>query len=132
MQRLLARSARRWDHWIAFALLIAIGSKTTWSARRSSRGAFGPEDLDPLALVAVAFATSMDALAVGITLPLLDVSILGAAVTIGAVTAPASIGGLFAGRQFGVRIGRWSSAIGGLVLIALGMKILVEHLAIGR
>ncbi|HWO24376.1 MAG TPA: manganese efflux pump MntP family protein [Kofleriaceae bacterium] len=125
----------RWDHWIAFVLLIAIGSKTTWSAWRSRRGAigaFGPDVLDPLALAAVAVATSIDALAVGITLPLLDVSILGAAATIGAVTALTSIGGLFAGRQFGVRIGRWSSAFGGLVLIALGMKMLIEHLAMGR
>jgi putative Mn2+ efflux pump MntP len=119
----------RWDHWIAFGLLVVIGARMAWSAWRSVPD---PEHLGAMALVAVAFATSIDALTVGITLPLLDMPILIAAPVIGGVTGVACIAGLFAGRRFGARIGARAGVLGGLALIAIGTKILVEHLAAGH
>jgi putative Mn2+ efflux pump MntP len=79
----------------------------------------------------LAVATSIDALAAGITLPMVDAPLVLSIVTIGVTTALMSIGGLFAGRRFGGAIGSRLDVIGGLVLIALGFKILIEHLSAG-
>ena len=118
------------DHWVAFVLLAAIGGKMLWEAR-------GDDDddnevgADPFALkvmLVLAVATSIDALAVGITLPMLGAELVLSLVTIGVTTAVLSVLGLFAGRKFGALLGKRLDVIGGLVLIALGTKILVEHL----
>lgn len=120
----------RWGHWIAFALLAMIGAKMLWDARRTDLAAHAMGDpFRLLVLCGLAVATSIDAFAVGITLPMLGVSMVSAVVTIGVVTAIASIGGLYAGRRFGAVLGRRCDAVGGIVLIALGTKILVEHLS---
>jgi putative Mn2+ efflux pump MntP len=126
-----------WDHWIAFALLTAIGGKMLWEAR----GAKGDDTLkqgehakaggDPFAakiMLVLAVATSIDALAVGITLPMLDAPFGISLLTIGATTAVLSVLGLFAGRRFGAMLGKRLDIAGGLVLIGLGIKILIEHL----
>ena len=76
----------------------------------------------------LAIATSIDALAVGVTLPMLDAPLLLSVVTIGVTTAVLSALGLFAGRRFGALLGKRLDVAGGLVLIGLGVKILVEHL----
>jgi manganese efflux pump family protein len=76
----------------------------------------------------LAVATSIDALAVGITLPMLGAPLVLSVVTIGVTTAVLSGLGLFAGRRFGALLGKRMEAVGGLVLIALGTKILVDHL----
>jgi putative Mn2+ efflux pump MntP len=80
-------------------------------------------------MLLLAIATSIDALAVGITLPLLDAPLLLSLVTIGATTAALSALALFAGRRFGAALGRRLDAAGGLVLIGIGTKILIEHLS---
>jgi putative Mn2+ efflux pump MntP len=123
-----------WDHWIAFALLAAIGPKLLWAARApradgddGSRG--NPFGLRPVTVLAI--ATSIDAFAVGITLPMLGAPLVLSLVTIGIVTALLSGSAVFIGRRLGVRFGRRLDAVGGLVPIALGVKILVEHLRAG-
>jgi manganese efflux pump family protein len=120
-------------HWIAFGLLAAIGGKMLWEARPSSAvadparpgDAGDPFAVGPLSLLAV--ATSIDALAVGVSLPMLNAPLALTLVTIGLTTAATSALGLYAGRRFGALLGRRLDAAGGLVLIGLGVKLLVEH-----
>lgn len=118
-----------WDHWIAFGLLGAIGGKMLWESRKAG----GEEEETPKdafalrVMVVLAIATSIDALAVGLTLPMLGAPMLLTLATIGVTTALLSVAGLFAGRRFGALLGKRLDAFGGLVLIALGAKILYEH-----
>jgi putative Mn2+ efflux pump MntP len=121
-----------WDHWIAFGLLGAIGGKMLWEARATKRDddAERPET-DPFGMrvmFVLAVATSIDALAAGITLPMLNAPFALSLATIGVTTALLSALGLFAGRRFGALLGKRLDVAGGLVLIGLGIKILVEHL----
>jgi manganese efflux pump family protein len=123
-----------WDHWIAFALLTGLGAKMLWEARGSrvvkdDAGRGNPFGFRPLALLAI--ATSIDAFAVGITLPMLGAPLLLSLVTIGVVTALLSGSAVFIGRRLGSRLGRRLDAAGGLVLIGLGVKIVIEHLLAG-
>lgn len=120
-----------WDHWIAFALLGAIGVKMIWEARggKDAGKAGEPDPFGPRIMSMLAVATSIDALAVGITLPILHAPFAATVVTIGITTAVLSVLGLFAGRRFGAVLGKRLDVAGGLVLVGLGVKILVEHLA---
>jgi putative Mn2+ efflux pump MntP len=119
-----------WDHWIAFVLLVAIGAKMLWEAKdvkgvseRSESALFAPRSL-----LVLAVATSIDALAAGLTLPMLGAPLVLSLATIGVTTAALSSIGLYAGRRFGNALGRRLDAAGGIVLIALGAKILADHL----
>ena len=123
-----------WDHWIAFGLLSAIGGKMLWEARSGHGAAAEPAAVVDEAfrfqvLILLAIATSIDALAVGVTLPMLNAPFAGSLVTIGITTAVLSAMGVLAGRRFGSALGRRLDAFGGLVLVALGSKILIEHLS---
>lgn len=121
----------RFDHWIAFVLLGAIGVKMLHEAWTDpSADTPNPRDLFRLRLLVVlAVATSVDALAVGVTLPILGAPLLLSLVTIGATTALLSAVGLIVGRRFGASLGRRLDVAGALVLIGLGTKILIEHLS---
>ncbi|MCA8979194.1 MAG: manganese efflux pump [Planctomycetes bacterium] len=121
----------RWDHWIAFGLLSAIGGTLLWKSFRGSASEEGASDGDAFelrVLLVLAVATSIDALAVGFTLPMLDAPFVATITTIGVVTALLSLCGLWAGRRFGGLLGPRLDALGGCVLIGLGTKILLEHL----
>lgn len=131
----LGSEVSAWDHWIAFGLLGAIGSKMLWEARGSAeRPASEPRSNADLfgtrVLVVLAVATSIDALAAGITLPMLGAPLLLSLASIGLITAALSALGVLVGRRFGDVLGRRLDTFGGLVLVALGTKILVEHLAL--
>jgi putative Mn2+ efflux pump MntP len=125
-----------WDHWIAFALLGSIGGKMLWEARGGGGGdtqvaaaAAGEGDLFALRVMfMLALATSIDALAAGFTLPMLDAPFVLSLVTIGVTTAACSAIGLFAGRRFGGLLGKRLDVAGGLLLIGLGTAILIQHL----
>jgi manganese efflux pump family protein len=123
-----------WDHWIAFVLLAAIGGKMLWESR-DPKAAATQRNEDELfglrVMLALAVATSIDALAVGITLPLLDAPFALSVATIGVTTALMCIAGLLLGRRAGAMLGRRLDMLGGLILIGLGVKILVEHVAAG-
>ena len=112
------------DHWIAFGLLTLLGV-------RMLGGHVGEEEashaLTGRALLLAGVATSIDALAAGITLPTLDVAPLVAVALIGAITFAMSAGGVWLGRVAGDRWGEWAERAGGVILIALGCKILAEH-----
>jgi putative Mn2+ efflux pump MntP len=123
----------RFDHWIAFVLLGGIGAKMLHDAYAGEADeAPRPEDLFRLGILLVlALATSIDALAVGVTLPILGAPLLLSLITIGVTTALLSGAGLLLGRRFGAKLGKRLDIAGGLVLIGLGTKILIQHLLAG-
>ncbi|MDD5806793.1 MAG: manganese efflux pump MntP family protein [Eggerthellales bacterium] len=119
------------DHWIAFGLLALIGGKMLWDAfhnQDEDAQTLDCERLDLKELFMLAIATSIDALAVGITLAFLEVHILFAAVVIALVTFVLSWVGVAVGNRFGVRYQKPSTIVGGVVLILIGLKTLLEHL----
>lgn len=121
------------DHWIAFVLLGAIGAKMIWDGlHESEEGQSCPVDqkLDLKELVLLAIATSIDALAVGITFAFLGVDIVPAAALIGVVTFALSLVGVGIGHGFGRRFERVATVAGGAALIVIGIKIVLEHLGI--
>jgi putative Mn2+ efflux pump MntP len=124
---------RAWDHWVALVLLAFIGGKMLWEGvTKPPESPNRDEDLFGLRVMLVlAVATSIDALAVGITLPMLDAPLVLSVATIGITTAVLSAIGLFAGRRFGAVLGKRLDIAGGLVLIGLGIKIVIEHLTAG-
>lgn len=124
---------QEFDHWIAFVLLGAIGGKMLFEALTGGgpSAEAGPDLFRLQTLLVLAVATSVDALAVGFTLPMLGAPLLLTLVTIGVVTALSSAAGVLAGRHFGSALGKRLDVLGGLVLIGLGTKILIEHLSAG-
>lgn len=114
------------DHWIAFALLAGIGLKMILGSRRGD-GAEPPPSLTPASLLLLSVATSIDALAVGVSLAFLGIAIIGPVLLIGLVTFSLSFAGTFVGGRAGHFLQNKAEIAGGLVLIAIGAKILVEH-----
>lgn len=116
------------DHWIAFVLLGLIGANMI-------RESFGEEEgmsasMTARVMLPLAVATSIDALAVGVTFALLTIRIVPAVLTIGCVTFVFSAAGVKLGSLFGARWGSRAERIGGVILILLGTKILLEHLGV--
>ncbi len=120
------------DHWIAFGLLAFVGGKMLWDAFHEDDGEIEPdaEKLDLKELLMLAIATSIDALAVGISFAFLQVDIIFAVVTIGITTFVLSLVGVVVGNRFGSRYEKASTVLGGVVLILIGFKILFDHLGI--
>lgn len=121
------------DHWIAFILLVFIGGKMVVEAVRDrDHEVVGKKDqpLDHKEMFLLAVATSIDALAVGITFAFLDTPIIEAIVIIGCTTFVLSIVGVIVGNFFGTRYKKKAEIIGGIILILIGLKILLEHLGI--
>ncbi|MEH6756900.1 MAG: manganese efflux pump MntP family protein [Parasphingorhabdus sp.] len=113
-------------HWIALILLCGLGLKMFWEARGGAED--GPAiNLSGWALTTAAVATSIDALAAGITFPTLNLPVLWTCIIIGAVTAILSVAGVFIGGIASSRVGKFAEIAGGFILIALGIKIFVEH-----
>lgn len=121
------------DHWVAFVLLAVIGGKMLWEAFREDAGEGDGKPADRIDLgefFILAIATSIDALAVGISFAALAVDIAPSAALIGVTTFAFSIAGVFVGNFFGSRYEKPASIVGGVVLILIGTKILLEHLGI--
>lgn len=121
------------DHWIAFGLLAFIGIKMMIDAVKEWRCEDKAEDSDRLdikELFMLAVATSIDALAVGITFAFLQVSIGAAVSIIGVTTFVLSIVGVVIGNKFGSKYKSKAELAGGIILVLIGLKILLEHLGI--
>lgn len=116
------------DHWIAFGLLGAIGVKMITEALGPQIETASREALSLWTLVATAVGTSIDAMAVGVSLAFLQVNILIVAAAIAIATAVMAAGGMVLGRVIGKRIGRVAEFLGGVALIGLGLSILISHL----
>ncbi|MFD2174932.1 manganese efflux pump MntP family protein [Rhodobacter lacus] len=116
------------DHWIAFALLGGVGVHMALQAwTRTEEEAPSPS---LWATIVTAIGTSIDAMAVGVSLAFLEVNIFVIALAIGATTMVMSTTGLLVGRYIGVRFGRIAETLGGIALISIGTMILWEHLSV--
>lgn len=128
----LGMAASAWveaiDHWIAFALLGAVGAHMLLQAM-SRKPEDGPRQTGLRATVLTAIGTSIDAMAVGVSLALLDANIIVIAVAIGFATMVMSASGVLAGRWLGRSFGRVMEAFGGVALIGMGGLILFEHMS---
>jgi len=125
-----ASSVDAFDHWIAFVLLVAVGGRMVVQASRGHDGEAPPSRPRRhglMVLFATAIGTSLDAMAVGVTLAFIGADITVAAIAIGLATAVMATIGMLLGRYLGGRFGRLAEALGGVALIGLGTKILVEH-----
>ena len=149
---LFADEISAFDHWIAFALLAFLGAKMIYEGakeehskrREKKQNAGSTSDTAAAAdekkpehvpfrmkeLVVMSFATSIDALIVGVTFAFLDTNIWTSVSLIGAVTFALSLFGVFLGSKIGKKFGGKAEIIGGVILIAIGLKILLEHLGI--
>lgn len=123
----------RIDHWIAFLLLAVIGGKMVYETLKIDKEECDEDvekTLDNKTLFMLAIATSIDALAVGVSFAFLEVSILSSVIIIGAITFALCFIGVLVGKKCGELLKRNAELIGGIVLILIGIKILLEHLNI--
>lgn len=130
---LAGRSIERWiapvDHWVAFGLLAAIGGRMIHAALTGDAGERAAKDpTKGASLVVLSVATSIDALAVGLSLAVLGVDIWYPALVIGLVALAFTAVGLHLGKRFSALLGRRMEIVGGVILIAIGVRVLVEHL----
>ncbi len=109
------------SNWIAFGLFMIIGGKMIYESRTREKEA----ELDHRTLLMLAIATSIDAFVVGLTLSYLGISIIEAALSVGAITFVVSLIGCFLGKRYGHILGEWAEIAGGLMIIALGVKIIL-------
>lgn len=115
------------DHWVAFGLLSAVGAKMIVDARSQRGGIANNANMRILILLISALATNIDAGIFGIMLPGMQVNVAVAAATIGAVTFAASFAGIYVGRATSAAWGYKAEIFGGVLLIVIGSKILVDH-----
>jgi putative Mn2+ efflux pump MntP len=118
------------DHWIAFGLLAWVGGRMVISGikRDDGEACFDEDPSRGKSLIMLSIATSIDALAVGLSLALLQVNILTSSLTIGVTSSLLSLLGLFLGNRLSSRFGKRMELLGGVVLILIGVRIVVTHL----
>jgi len=116
------------DHWIAFVLLVVLGGKMIWEGRVPVHKKKVKNPYQWRVLIPMSLATSIDALAMGIGFSFFIDSIVIPAVVIGLVTFGVSMAGIYMGRKLGSRLAGIAEISGGVVLILIGLKILIEHL----
>jgi putative Mn2+ efflux pump MntP len=125
---LFANNIHSVDHWIAFVLLGLIGGKMIWESFSKEEKKVKKNPFQFTTMLLLAIATSIDALAVGVTFSFFEINIFMAIIIIGLTTFCISIGGVIIGNLFGAKYQSKAEFIGGAVLILLGLKILGEHL----
>mgnify|MGYP000898304706 CR=1 FL=1 len=122
---------KAWDHWVAFGLLAAVGGKMIWESIHAEPEGDGESKSDPTrgrSLIILSVATSIDALAVGMSFALIDEAIWLPALIIGLTTGLLTTVGMTLGNRIGARFGKRMEIIGGLILIGIGARILITHL----
>ena len=118
-----------YDHWVAFAMLAIVSGRMLWGALHSERSRGKEIDITRgLLLITLSVATSIDALAVGLSFAFLNVNIALASPTIGAVAFMVTIIGFKLGKKASKLIGKRAEAIGGIILLAIGIRILLSHI----
>jgi len=116
------------DHWVAFALLALVGSRMIWAAVSGAEEELARDPSRGTTLIVLSLATSIDALAIGLTLAILGARIWYASLVIGVVTGCLSLLAILLGKRVGRAVGMRMEIVGGVALIAIGVRILVEHL----
>jgi len=124
-------SIKQWiepiDHWVALGILTILGVKMILESLKKSEA----KNIDPLntkVIISMAFATSIDAFAVGVSFAIIHVNMIMAIIVIGLVTFVVSMLGILFGKKTGSHFGQKIEIIGGLILIAIGIKILFDHI----
>jgi len=118
-----------YDHWVAFILLAIVGGRMIWESFRAGETCSKNTDITKgFLLLTLSVATSIDALVVGLSFAFLEISILTASLTIGIVALVVTAIGFLMGRKLGSLIGRRAEAVGGAVLIGIGLRILLTHI----
>ncbi|MDD3520046.1 MAG: manganese efflux pump MntP family protein [Actinomycetota bacterium] len=118
----------RFDHWIAFGLLAAIGIKMIYEGAKGAEEDKGKNIINNKTLLILSLATSIDALAVGISFGIMDISLLLSILMIGAFAFILSFIGFYLGNKAGRFFKGKIEIVGGVILILIGIKILIEHL----
>jgi len=116
------------DHWVAFGLLLLVGGRMVLSSFNLETETFSKDPSRGASLVILSVATSIDALAVGLSLAMMQINIWYPSVIIGIITALLSVIGIRAGRYFGKKLGPRMELLGGIILIGIGLKILLTDL----
>ncbi len=116
------------DHWIALAFLAFVGVRMVRSGLDPRPEVHSGDATRGWLMMTVCIATSIDALAVGLSLAMLKVDILDASLVVGVITLILSLAGLLAGGQLGLRFGKRMEILGGLILNGIGLRILLTHL----
>jgi putative Mn2+ efflux pump MntP len=124
----ISRWISQFDHWVAFTLLIIVGLNMIRSGLKADVESYPTNPSKGGLLVVLSVATSIDALAVGLSLALIDTPILQAALIIGIITLGLSIFGLKVGCKLGEKFGKRMEIIGGLILVGIGLRILATHM----
>ena len=118
-----------YDHWVAFAMLGIVGGRMIWESFRLERIRGKEVDITRgLLLITLSIATSIDALAVGLSFAFLNINVALASPTIGAVAFIVTIIGFKLGKRASKLIGKRAEAIGGIILLAIGLRILLSHI----
>ncbi len=129
--RTIADLISKYDHWVAFALLAGVGAKMIIDSVRAEDPGNQPDMPDPtkgFSLLVLSIATSIDAFAVGLSFALLNMSVMAASVIIGIVAFTMTAGGIVLGAHAGKKLGRKAGILGGIILIAIGLRILLKDL----
>ncbi len=127
--RTVAGHISRYDHWVAFLLLVLVGGKMIWdSFHHEKEPTRAGDPTRGMTLLVLSVATSIDALAVGLSFAFLKAPIVQAGVIIGVVCFLMTAAGMVFGRKLGELFGKKAELAGGLVLLGIGIKILWEHL----
>jgi putative Mn2+ efflux pump MntP len=122
----------QYDHWVAFGLLAIVGGRMLWEAFHDDHEHEDGGDITKgLLLLTVSVATSIDSLAVGLSFAFLKVNIWLASLTIGGIAFSITAVGFVLGRKAGELLGKRAEAVGGIILILIGLRILLEHLLEG-
>lgn len=119
-----------WDHWVAFGLLAAVGGKMIWEALRGDPECQPVDPRDWRILTALSIATSIDALAVGLSFAVVRQPILTPVLLTGVITFGLSLAGVYLGHRFGSLLHQRAQLAGGALLILIGSRILVTHLGL--
>ena len=117
------------DHWVAFGLLVVIGGKMLWEAWTGKVPAGHSDPTRGWTVIILSVATSIDALAAGLSMAFIGVSIWLPSVVIGVAAAAMTVIGIRFGSKLGRKGGRWAELLGGVVLIGIGIRILLTHLS---
>ncbi len=126
--RTISKSVAAFDHWIAFGLLGLLGLRMVISGLREKDKNNVVDPLKPIVLLSLCIATSIDAFVVGVSFAFLEVRMVIAVLVIGSVTFIASMLGILFGKKIGNRLGGRMEVLGGIILFAIGVKILIGHL----
>lgn len=117
-----------YDHWVAFVLLVIVGGRMIWETFRAGDDKNIIDITRGVLLLTLAVATSIDALAIGLSFAFLSVNIVLACSIIGAVAFGITAAGFALGRKVGTLLGKYAEAIGGVILIGIGLRILLSHI----